>query len=204
MIMGDFNIDVNSNMSSTLDYLHMLQSNSCINLITKPTQVTSSTQTIIDHILTNDNESNITPGIFDYVVSDHSSICKIFRSKLQTQNIEGKFTFRNTKHADGNQSRNDSENNVIPITNEFSSSCITRKNFDLHFDKLLRAISDISDKQASLQPAFKKQKRIQLKPWLTKNLLVFTKKKNNASYTALASLLEMILTNFFRKFMLLH
>ena len=95
MIMGDFNIDVNSNVTSTLDYLHMLQLNACINLITKPIRVTSSTQTIIDHILTNGNESNFTPGIFDYMLSDHSSIfCEIFRSKPQTWYIERKFTFR--------------------------------------------------------------------------------------------------------------
>ena len=51
MLMGDFNIDVNTNVTPTRDYLHMLQSNACINLITKPTRVTSKTQTIIDHIV---------------------------------------------------------------------------------------------------------------------------------------------------------
>ena len=41
MLMGDFNIDVNTNVTPTRDYLYMLQSNACINLITKPTRVTS-------------------------------------------------------------------------------------------------------------------------------------------------------------------
>ena len=61
MLMRDFNIDVNTNVTPTRDYLHMLQSNACINLITKPTRVTSKTQAIIDHIVTNDSESGITP-----------------------------------------------------------------------------------------------------------------------------------------------
>ena len=65
MLMGDFNIDVNTNVTPTRDYLHMLQSNACINLITKPTRVTSKTQTIIDHIVTNDSKSSITPGVLD-------------------------------------------------------------------------------------------------------------------------------------------
>ena len=78
---------------------------------------------------------------------------------------------------DGNLFRNDLENNLIPIANEFSSSCITRENFDLHFAKLLTAISDVIDKHAPLHTVSRKQKRIQIKPWLTKNLLVSLKTK---------------------------
>ena len=94
MLMGDFNIDVNTNVTPTRDYLHMLQSNACINLITKPTRVTSKTQTIIDHIVTNDSESSITPGVLDYGLSDHSPIyCEIFKSKPKTRNTARHFFF---------------------------------------------------------------------------------------------------------------
>ena len=57
-IYGDLNIKIDkfamaSNYSS--DYLNMLTSNSVTSLITKPTRVTSSTATITDHVLTNEN-----------------------------------------------------------------------------------------------------------------------------------------------------
>ena len=54
-IIGDFNIDVNSiNISnnSTL-FLNILNSNGIFSLIDKPTHITGSSSTIIDHILTN-------------------------------------------------------------------------------------------------------------------------------------------------------
>ena len=52
----------------------MLQSHAYFSLITKPTRVTVSSQTVIDHILTNDCRSLITPGVFSYKISDHSPI----------------------------------------------------------------------------------------------------------------------------------
>ena len=51
MVMGDFNIDLCSgnNRSPLADYLRILQSNAIVNL---PTRITSTSQTIIDHIFT--------------------------------------------------------------------------------------------------------------------------------------------------------
>ena len=55
-ILGDLNINTDkfamaSNYSS--DHLNMLTSNFVKSLITKPTRVTPSTATIIDHVLAN-------------------------------------------------------------------------------------------------------------------------------------------------------
>ena len=76
VIMGDINIDLNPNntYASRSDYLHMLESNTFSNLITKPTRVTENSQTIIDHLLTNDNESPINPGVLHYKLADHFPI----------------------------------------------------------------------------------------------------------------------------------
>ena len=50
LLMGDINIDLSTNITLTSDYMHLLHSNAFCNLITKPTRVTSTTQTIIDHL----------------------------------------------------------------------------------------------------------------------------------------------------------
>ena len=55
----------------------MLQSHAYFSLTTKPTRVAVSSQTVIDHILTNDCGSLITPGVFSYKIFDH---CPIFVS----------------------------------------------------------------------------------------------------------------------------
>ena len=72
-IFGDLNL--NTNLSNpppaTLDYLHTLDNNAFCNHITSPTRVTSDSETIIDHILTNVTETAITPGVVHYKISDH-------------------------------------------------------------------------------------------------------------------------------------
>ena len=50
LLMGDINIDISSNTTLTSDYMRLLHSNAFCNLITKPSRVTSTTHTIIDHI----------------------------------------------------------------------------------------------------------------------------------------------------------
>ena len=74
-IMADINLDVTSTKVTPLvsDYLDIpvIRSNAFSNLIEKPTRVTPNTQTIIDHVLTNDSASIITPGVLVYQNSDH-------------------------------------------------------------------------------------------------------------------------------------
>ena len=49
----------------------MLQSNAFHSIVDKPTRITATSSTLIDHILTNDAISQITPGILNSDVSDH-------------------------------------------------------------------------------------------------------------------------------------
>ena len=64
-MLNDINIDLNpkNDFAVRLDYLHMLESDAFSDLITKLTRVTENSQTTIDHLLTNDNESLINPGV---------------------------------------------------------------------------------------------------------------------------------------------
>ena len=63
---GDENLDLNSKSlsSSASEYLRKLQSHAYFSIITKPTCVTATSQTCIDHIFTNDSRSSIKPGVF--------------------------------------------------------------------------------------------------------------------------------------------
>ena len=57
-IVGDLNINTDKFATASnysFDYLNMLTSNFVTSLITKPTRVTPSTATIIDHVLANEN-----------------------------------------------------------------------------------------------------------------------------------------------------
>ena len=74
--MGEFNIDLrgDNNRSPLADYLLILQSIVFVSIVNLPTRITSTSQTIIDHIFTNDSVSVITPEIFTYQISDHRPI----------------------------------------------------------------------------------------------------------------------------------
>ena len=72
LILGDFNIDILKLESAhTISYLNMLRSNAFHAIVDKPTRVIATSSTLIDHILTNDAISQITPGILNSDVSDH-------------------------------------------------------------------------------------------------------------------------------------
>ena len=60
-------------------FLNMLLSCGVLPLITKPTRVSDNSATIIDHVLTNDYDHFITPGIVETnEISDHYPIlCQV-------------------------------------------------------------------------------------------------------------------------------
>ena len=82
-IMGDFNIDLlkyNSH-EKTNDYVDNLFTQGFMPLITKPTRVTSTSATLIDHIYTNNISKASTSGIILTDVTDHFGILYCVRCK---------------------------------------------------------------------------------------------------------------------------
>ena len=116
--LGDVNIDLNpSNTSSnTLDYSRLLQSHAYFSLITTPTRVTTTSQTVIDHISTNDNSSIIHPGVLLYKISDHFPIYGTISQPISNKShFEAKHTYRNIHSVDGDKFRSDLELLTSPI-----------------------------------------------------------------------------------------
>ena len=73
-ILGDLNINtspINRSLDA-LDFINTLLSCGAFPIITKPTRVTDTTDTIIDHIITNVRNHKILPGVIETSeVSDH-------------------------------------------------------------------------------------------------------------------------------------
>ena len=152
--------------------------NTFMNLINKSTRATSNSLTTIDHILTNDDNFSISPGVFLFSISYHYPIfCPISYNKFKVPKSNGVYTFRNIKSVDEEEFRNDLESALSPLTNEFICSNISHKNFDTHLDQFVQTIFSLNNKYAPLQTMSTKQKRIQQKPWLTKGLLLSIKNK---------------------------
>ena len=84
--MGDININLIQKRAQTVDYLLMLQSSSFYSVLNKPTRITPTSKTLIDHILTNDANLTVKPCIIIHKIADHLSIaCMI--SDEQSNNV---------------------------------------------------------------------------------------------------------------------
>lgn len=77
-IMGDFNIDLLKDDSKTLDFINLLYSYHFFPTITKPTRVTSTTASLIDHVWTNNLQNHKISGIYHISISDHFPIFSMF------------------------------------------------------------------------------------------------------------------------------
>ena len=87
MIMGDMNIDLLKFETHlrTNEYLDSIFANGFLPLISKPTRVTTSSATLIDHMYTNDITSSHHSGIIinDVHLADHFGTFCIFQGKLK-------------------------------------------------------------------------------------------------------------------------
>ena len=94
ILLGDLNFNLNSSTGPGREYLQILNANAFMNLFNKSTRVTSNSQTTIDHILTNDNNSYISPGVFHFSISDHYPIFCLFScNKFKVPRSNGVYTF---------------------------------------------------------------------------------------------------------------
>ena len=182
MLLGDVNINLDSdiNVPYLADYSHIIQSNAFLSLIDHSTRITSS-QTVIDHILTNDGVSTLTPGATRYKLVDHyPTFCSISNSNFKYPRKESLFTFRKLAAVNQNNFCNDLSSSLSPLHDGFTLACdneLSPNAFNDHFTQLISAISAVIDKHAPLQKASRRQKRIQRNPWLTKGILTSIKQK---------------------------
>ena len=98
VILGDVNINAllptstSTNNNTGVDYMNLLTSHCVASLINKPTRVTATTATCLDHILTNENRYVLIPAVIECSITDHYPImvfiaCKLTVSSIQSQNM---------------------------------------------------------------------------------------------------------------------
>ena len=164
--MGDINIDLSSNYHypSQNDYLNTIKSNGFLNLITNPARVTTTSQTIIDHISTNVHDSVLTPGVFFYKLADRYPIfCKVSTFVCHTTKNDDTYTFRNQQAVDGQNFRNNLETALFSLTCDLLQDNVTSQSLENIFEKLVNSTPQVIEKHAPLPTASRRQKRIQKK-----------------------------------------
>ena len=96
-ILGDFNLDLlkSDTQAPVADLIATCYSKLMFNTINKPTRVTSTTATIIDHIWTNNAFSNIKNGIVYSKISDHFPVFSIFSTTPVAESDSVTIKYRN-------------------------------------------------------------------------------------------------------------
>jgi len=135
-------------------------------LITKPTRVTEKSQTIIDHILTNDTKHNIAPGVIRTgKFSDHYVIvCKINNILKCKKSDEPSSYYRDKLRFN---SRGIFLRFITGIRYSFHTSTsppLSINNFNKLFDKIVELVLQTITVHAPLKRHSRKQKT-EGKPW---------------------------------------
>ena len=152
-LRGDFNINISPTNRSTdaQNYLDMLLSNANCPLITKPTRVTASSSTIIDHIITNCYSYPFYPGIIECNFTDHYPVFCILKNGVTGRSKRPvKSFYRSMKNFDSEQFLNDLNNKV----GDFNFHNLHENNFNQVFDQFIVLITSTIDLHAPLKLAF--------------------------------------------------
>ena len=87
LICGDFNINLlkHETKRSIDNYINTLYSEGCINIIDKPTRITETTATLLDHMYTNLSNNSVNSGILTFDISDHlPTFCTLSKKPVYT------------------------------------------------------------------------------------------------------------------------
>ena len=91
--------------------------------------------------------------------------------------FKAKHAYRNLHSVDGDKFSSDLEILTSPILRGALHPTITLKDLEDSFVKLAKNITEVIDHHAPVLTASRKQKRWQIKPWLTKGLINSIKNK---------------------------
>ena len=165
-LMGDFNINLLNvaTHQKTNDFIDNVIAQGLIPYITKPTRITSTTATFIDHLYSNHTHTEYDSGIIITDMTDHFGIFHL---------IYGIPTVRNIKYK---QTRQLNEYNILKFRNllakaDYTSvlSAIDPNEAYNNFMQIYKSLFEIS---CPVKTTKINKKIIKREPWITSGLLV--------------------------------
>ena len=174
-LLGDINInllDLDCNWAK--QYKNLLLSYGLRNFIVKqPTRITSNTETVIDHFITNLNNNDMKTGVLVYDASDHLPTCGIAKMAIPKNTFEPKIFVRKFDETKETLFCNTLQENIQSIS-ELSD------NFDPNdaMEKLLKTIQNTYDSTFPLTKRSKRARKHFRKPWISSSILNLIKIKH--------------------------
>ena len=157
-------------------YLETLQGFGLFPVITKPTRVTATSQTLIDHIFTNITARTVTSGIYQYDITDHFPIfCQIHNNAPKHKTFNKRGFYRD--YAAAGQTLFEEDINAIFENEPVLAPLNNENNVKSVLEQLISLFKSVVDKQAHIKRASRKKHKLLKKPWITKGILVSIKNK---------------------------
>ena len=195
IVIGDFNINVINDTNSTRNWLLTTDSLNMTQLVKKPTRVTATSETLIDHAYSNtiDNIIEVTVPVLG--VSDHYPVCitRKLSKAFDTGPVHKFINYRDTKTFDEEQFLNDLNNQPWSVIDIFDDA-----------NDALDYFSDVFNSVLSTH-APKKQKRVkrQKQPkWINDEILTamkirnkFKETKNKTQYALWRNKVKLLIRN---------
>ena len=175
-IAGDFNFNLLnvSTHSSTSEFFDLLTSKFLLPVISLPTKINSTNDTLIDNIFTNQFDPSLISGNITVGISDHlPSFVIIPESNHNHLPKKHNIYKRDTKNFD----RNDFLLDLIEID---LNSVVNIEGCDpnVSFNTFYESINKLLDKHMPLKKITKREHKMKFKPWITKDILNKIKVKN--------------------------
>ena len=173
-IMGDFNIDLLKvdDHRPTHDYLELIFSYSLLPTIYKPTRITETTATIIDNILTND-ENVIKSSILVTDITDHMPTVLTTRNNLTNHSGSTKKITYKRIHTDDNIAK--LKQRLIDVKWQ---EILDNNNANDDYNKFIETFDTLYNECVPLKKCTNNRRKEPMSPWITKGLLKSINKKN--------------------------
>ena len=159
--------------SRVSSYINEVYSYGCKLLIDKPTRITHSTASCIDHFYTNDQVNKIKIGILINDITDHLPL--LINIRTHTHKIQPeKYKYRSFKNFDLDLFLEDVSKSMASLEQTFNAISPIKDDFTLFKNVFI----DIINMHAPLREATKKQRNFHKKPWMTKAIFKSINTKN--------------------------
>ena len=180
-VLGDLNFDISGTNRTSIasNYLNIIQSYGLLPLITKPTRVTETTSTILDHILTINVHHCILPGIIQYDLSDHYPIfCTVFDPLSEKCEKFGmKQMARDLTSFRQDNFISNLEESLFKFNSNLATKQINYHSFNEIFKIFIQIINNVINKRCPNKLLSRKKQRLNKRPWITKDILNSAHKK---------------------------
>ena len=174
VICGDYNVDLlKHEIKQTVnDYIDAVHTEGCFNIINKPTRITDTSATLLDHVYTNVSQHISSRGILTFEISDHlPTFCSLTSKPILKQE---KVLMRDMNKFDKTKFLDD----VYSLTQELNDAYKDDFNPNNAINQLLDKFSNLINQHVPLRPQTRKEIKLNTKPWLSEGILKSIRNKN--------------------------